>query len=198
MSGTSSGSIPRPPTSHRWASQALEDFWRAVRSDLNVASIRSTPSQIDTTPVSPIPGPSPHIPLNETLDRVSPSSLGGSDDGINGRRRSKSRFSLSAISDAIIDSMRSHPALTTKRNVEETSMRSGVHDGGWGGESSRGRSRERGKGKNLSHALIKVSEVFGSEPEEGESRGCWKEFKRGVLLSDVIPGCPVPHAITVR
>ena len=180
MSGTSNGSVLCPPASHKRAGQALEDFQRASRSDPTVTSVRPTP-------------------LNETPIKITPSRRSdGSDDGSHGRRRSKSRFSLSAISDAIIDSMKSHHStLTTKRKDEEASMRSDAHDSWRSRESSRGRSREKGKGKDLSHALIRVSEVFGLEHEEGkESRG-WKEFKRGALLPDVVPGCPVPHGSSV-
>ena len=64
-------------------------------------------------------------------------------------------------------------------------MGSDAHDGEKNGESVRGRSSEKGKGKSrdLSNALIKVSEVFGFEPEEGrESRDGWKEFKKGAFL----------------
>jgi hypothetical protein len=65
----------------------------------------------------------------------------------------------------------------------------------------RGRSREAGeKGKgmsrDLSHALIKVSEVFGLEPEEGrEPRDRWKEFKKGALPF-VSLNVQVPHGNT--
>ena len=99
-------------------------------------------------------------------------------------------FSLSVISDAIMDSVRSHTPLITKWRDEETSTRSDTYDSEKGGESTRGRSKEKGKGKSLDlpHALIKVGEVFGLEPEEGnEFRGGWKEFKRGALLLDVAP-----------
>ena len=55
-----------------------------------------------------------------------------------------------------------------------------MHDGERNTETVRGRSREKAK-RELSHALIKVSEVLGLEPEEGrESRDGWKEFKKGV------------------
>jgi hypothetical protein len=86
--------------------------------------------------------------------------------------------------------------LAAKRRVEGTSMRFDAHDGEKNGETTRGRSREKGKGKSrdLSHALIKVSEVFGLELEEGsESRDVWKEFKKGALLLNLTPGHPVPH-----
>lgn len=78
-------------------------------------------------------------------------------------------------------------------------MRTSAHDSEKSGESTRGRSREKDKGKSrdLSYALIKVSEVFGLEPEEGgESRGGWKEFKKGAL-PNVVPRRPVPHGSTV-
>ena len=91
--------------------------------------------------------------------------------------------------------MRSHSPLSAKRR-EEASIKSGVHDVEKSSESTRGRSREKGKGKSrdLPHALVKVSEVFGLEPEEGtESRGGWKEFKKGSLLLDIILEHPVSH-----
>lgn len=200
-SGTINGSIPCSPASQRRASQALEDFRRALISDPTVVSLRPTPPLIDTSvPVSPILSPPSHTPLNETSNRLSPSRRPDESDGsTHTRRRSKSRFSLSAISDAIIDSVRSHSSLTQKRRDEGTSVRSDAHDSGGSGESTRGRSREKGKGKDLSHALIRVSEVLGLETEDGrESRGGWKEFKKGALPLAVTPGYPVPHGGAVH
>ena len=164
----------------------LEDFWRALRSDPSVASVRPTTPRIDISALASSTSSSPlQTPLNETPSRRSD----GFDDRIYGRKRSKSRFSLSVISDAIIDSVRSHSSLSAKRKDDGT-----PYDGGGSRESSRGRSREKGKGRDFSHALTKVGEVFGLEPDEArESRGGWKEFKKGAFLPDLVPGCPLPH-----
>ena len=184
VSGIRDSVVPGTPASQSRASQALEDFRRALRLDPNPVSVLPTPPQMDTPPTTSRPL---HTPPNETPSRFSPSrSSDGFDDDTHGqRRRSKSRFSLSAISDAILDSMRSHSPLAAKRRPEGTSMRLDAHNGEKNDETVRGRSREKGKGKSrdLSHALIRVSEVFGLEPEEGsESRDGWKEFKKGALL----------------
>lgn len=193
-SGGINGSVPCSPASQRRASQALEDFRRALRSDPSVASVRPTPSIDTSAPASPILTPSSHTPPNETPNRLSPSRKPyGSDGSTHGRRSSKSRFSLSAISDAIIDSVRSHSTSAPKRRNEGTPVRTDVHDCERSGESMRGRSREKGKGKDLTHALIKVSEAFGLEPEEGKgSRDGWKEFKKGKLPPNVVAGFPGP------
>jgi len=175
----------------------LEDFWRALRSDSGVASVRPTTPRVDTSALAASTSSTPlQTPLNETPSR----KPDGSDGCANSRRRSKSRFSLSVISDAIIDSVRSHSSLAVKRKDEGTPARSDAHDGEKSGESPRGRSREKGKGKSrdLSHALTKVGEVFGLEPEEGrEPRDGWKEFKKGALLVGVVSGHPVPHNISL-
>ena len=181
------------------AIQAPGDFRRALGSDLNATPVRPTPPQIDTSLLaSPTLSPPLYTPLDETPSRSSPSrSPGGLDDVTHGRRRSKSRFSLSAISDAILDSVRSRSPLAAKKRAEGTPIKSDAHCGEKHGESTRGRSREKGKGKNrdLSYAFIKVSEVLGLEPEEGkDSREGWKEFKKGVLVLNILPGHPVPHA----
>jgi len=189
ISGTSNDSIPSPVSQWR-ASQVLEDFWRALRSDPSVASVRPITPRIDTSAlVSPTFSPPLQTPVSETPSRKSE----GFDDCTHGRRRSKSRFSLSVISDAIIDSVKSHSPLATRRRDEGTPTRSDVHDGEKSGESSRGRSREKskGKGRDLSHALTKVGEVFGLEPEE--PRDGWKEFKKGAFLTYFVPRRPVPH-----
>lgn len=186
-SGVNDDSIPCPPVPQRRASQVLEDFWRALRSDPSVASVRQTPSRVDTSaPASPTHSPPQRTPPSDTPSR----RPDGVDGDTYGRRRSKSRFSLSVISDAIIDSVRSHSSLTTKKREEGTLLGPDAHNGERSGESSRGRSREKGKGKSrdLPHALVKVGEVFGLEPEEGwESRDGWKEFKKGTLFPGVLP-----------
>ncbi|KAF9643117.1 hypothetical protein BDM02DRAFT_3132643 [Thelephora ganbajun] len=192
-SGASDDSIPRSSVSQRWASQGLEDFRGAPRSDLNAASVRSTTPQMDTsTLVSPILSS-----LNETSSRFSPPrSPDRFDDDIHSRRRSKNRFSLSAISDAILDSVRSHSPLAAKRRTEGSLMRFDAHDSERNSETMRGRSTEKGKGRDFSHALIKVSEAFGLELEEGrESRDGWKEFKKGTYtypISFAIPADSPP------
>ena len=92
--------------------------------------------------------------------------------------------------------MRSRSPLAAKKRTDGPSGRVDGHDD----VSTRGRSREKGKGKNrdLSHALIKVSEVFGLELEEGkECQDGWKEFKKGMSLSSIILAYPVPHGSTV-
>jgi len=79
-------------------------------------------------------------------------------------------------------------------------VRPDAHDGERNGELTRGRSSEKGKGKNrdLSNALIKVSEVFGFEPEDGrESRDGWKEFKKGAFLRNIVPVRPAPYSSTI-
>ena len=162
-------------------------------------SVRLTPPPIDiSTLASPILSPSLSTPLHETPSRFSPSrSSDGFDGDTQGRRRSKNRFSLSSISDAILDSVRPRSPLAVKGKAEGTPVRSDAHDSGKNGESVRGRSREKGKGKNrdLSNALIKVSEVLGLEPEEGrEPRDGWKEFKKGVFLPNIVLVHPVPHS----
>jgi len=199
ISGTGDDVIPGPlaSRSQRRASQALEDFRRALRSDPN--PISALPPQTDTSPTLNRPL---HTPLNETPSRLSPSrSPDRFDDDAHGRRsKSRSRFSLSAISDAILDSMRSHSPLAAKRRTEGTSMKFDAHDSEKNGETMRGRSREKSKGKSrdLSHALIKVSEVFGLEPEEGsEYRDGWKEFKKGALLPKIVPKHIGPHGSAV-
>lgn len=202
ISAISDDSIPCRPASRRRTSQVLEDFMRALRSDPNAGSVRPIPPQIDTsTPVTPILSSSLHTPLSETPSGFSPSNCQDAfNDGTHCRRRSRSRFSLSAISDAIFDSVKSHSPLTAKRKVEGTSARSDTRDSDKNSETVRGRSREKGKGKSLdlSHALIKVSEVFGLEPEEGrEPRDGWKEFKKGALLPIIVPRHLVAHASTV-
>jgi len=194
VSGTGNDFDPCPPLSRRRASQALEDFWRALKPDLNsTSSARSTPP--------PILGPSLSTPLTETPSRLSSSrSPDRFDDDTQGRRKSKNRFSLFAISDAIRDSMRASSPLTVKRRTEGASLRPDAHDSDRNGESVRGRSREKSKGKNrdLSTALIKVSEVFGLEPEEGrESRDGWQEFKKGAFLPNIVPVHPVPYNRTM-
>ena len=81
--------------------------------------------------------------------------------------------------------MRSRSPLAPKRRAEEGFARGDTHDGERNTETVRGRSREKAK-RELSHALIKVSEVLGLEPEEGrESRDGWKEFKKGASLQAV-------------
>lgn len=192
-SGTGSNSTPYLP-SRRRASQALEDFRRALRPDLNVPSVQQTPPQIDiATLAPPILSPPLYTPPNESQSRLSSRSPDGFDDDTYARRRSRTRFSLSAISDAIFDSVRSRPPLAAKR-VEGTPVRFDAQDSEKSSESMRGRSREKGKGKNrdLSQALIKVSEVLGLEPEE-EFRDGWKEFKKGAFLPNIIPVYPAPH-----
>lgn len=174
---------PHLPASQRRAGQALEDSRRALRTDLDAASPLQTPPPIDAGSLaSSILSPSIRTPSRETPSRPSSSrSPDGFDDDTQMRMRNKNRFSLSAISDAILDSVRSRSPLAPKR--------SDGHDGEKNGEPTRGRSREKGKGKNrdFSQALIKVSEVFGLEPDEGkESRYGWKEFKKGALLN-IIP-----------
>ena len=65
-------------------------------------------------------------------------------------------------------------------------------------EAAAAKEKAKGMGRDISHALIKVSEVFGLEPEDGrESRDGWKEFKKGTLLPTIIPGCSIAHASTV-
>jgi hypothetical protein len=83
------------------------------------------------------------------------------------------------------------------RKAEGTSARPDVPDSDRNSESARGRSREKVKGKNrdLSNALIKVSEVFGLESEERkDSRDGWKEFKKGPFLPNTVPVHSVPHS----
>jgi hypothetical protein len=47
----------------------------------------------------------------------------------------------------------------------------------------RGRSAEKGKGKESKSAFVKVGEVLGIESEVGKEYGeGWKEFKKGKLL----------------
>ena len=201
-SGTSSDPDPvvlRPSAAQMRVMQAPGDFRRALGSDLNATPVRPMPPQIDTgTLAPPTLSPPLYTPSDETPSRSSPSrSPDRFDDVTHSRRRSKSRFSLSAISDAILDSVRSRSPLAVKKRAEGTPIKSDAHDGEKTGESTRGRSREKGKGKNrdLSYAFIKVSEVLGLEPEEGkESREGWKEFRKGVLLLNIVPGHPVPHA----
>lgn len=193
-SGTGDDNTPRFPAPQRRAGQALEDFRRALRPDHDAASAWQAPPPIDTGSLaSPVLSLPTRTPSRETPGRPSSSrSPDGFDDGTQRRTRSKNRFSLSAISDAILDSVRSRSPLAAKRGTEGTPTRSDVQ----GGEPARGRSREKGKGKNrdFSQALIKVSEVFGLEPEEGrESRDGWKEFKKGALLQNIFPVCQFPH-----
>ena len=74
-------------------------------------------------------------------------------------------------------------------------MRSNARDDEKNSESARGRSREKGKNRDLSNALIKVSEVFGLEAEEGkEPRDGWKEFKKGPFFPNIVPVHSVPHS----
>jgi hypothetical protein len=190
----SGGSITCPPVSQRRASQALEDFRKALKSDRDVPLSRPTPPQILAgTLASQTHSPSLHTPTNETPGRFSSSrSPDGRGGEAHSRSRSRSRFSLSVISDAILDSVRSHSPFT-KRRDEGTPTKSDAHNRERSVESVRGRSREKGKGKS---ALIKVSEVFGLEPEEGgESRDTWKEFKKGAPPPNGVPRCPVPHGV---
>lgn len=197
VSGTGNDFDPCPPLSRRRASQALEDFWRALKPDLSSTPSppRSTPPRIDANTLAPpILGPSLSTPPTNTPSRLSPSRTpDGFDDDTQGRRKSRNRFSFFALSDTIRDSVR-----TSHKKAEGTPVRSGSHDNDKNGESVRGRSREKGKGKSrdLSTALIKVSEVFGLEPEEGrESRDGWQEFKKGTF--HIVPVHPVSHSRTV-
>lgn len=201
VSGTSNDFDPCPPLSRRRASQALEDFWRALKPDLNsTPSPRSTPPRIDASTLTPpILSPSLSTSLTNTPSRLSPSrSPDGFDDDTQGRRKSRNRFSFFALSDAIRDSVRPGSSLGVRKKVEGTPVRSDSRDNDKNGESARGRPREKGKGKSrdLSTALIKVSEVFGLEPEEGrESRDGWQEFKKGAF--HIVLVHPVPHSRTV-
>ena len=183
------GSLPLPPTpaSRKRASQALEDFRRAlIRSSFNpVTSHRShqpTLSRIDTNIVaSPISSPL-YTPSNEGSSRflsvTTPSETSG---GGNSRRKSR-RFSFSAISNAIRESLKLRSPLIPKKKVEEPPVSVSPHDGENIGEAPRGRSKEKGK-RVSRQAFVKVSEVFGLEPEEGKEFGDgWKEFKKGVHL----------------
>ena len=184
VSGTNNDPVPCPPAPRRRISQALEDFMRALRSD--VAPPQPTPSQVDTSNlVSPTLSTPSHTPLSGAPSQFSPlRSPDGSNGRAHDRRRSKNRFSFAAISDAILDSVKSHSPLASKKR-EGTPASLDAQDSGGNGESTRGRSREKGKGKSrdLSHALIRVSEVFRLESEEGrEARDGWKEFKKGALL----------------
>ena len=184
--------------SRRRPAQVPEDSQRALRLD---PPSRQTPPQTDANNLTSLtPSPLPHGLPNETPGRFSSSrSSAESNDRTHGRRRSKSRFSFSAISDAILDSVRSRSPLPAKRRTEGTSVGLDAQDGGEKiGELSRGRSREKGKGvtRDLSNALIKVSEVLGLEPEDGkEPRDGWKEFKKGTFFISF--EFPVSHESTV-
>jgi hypothetical protein len=184
ISGPRSVSASSPPASRRRTSQVLEDFWRGLRSDPNTPSIRTTPPQVDTGALAS----SALSPLNELRRQLSPSRSPAESNDETRSRRNKSRFRLSAISDAILDSVRSRSPLSAKRRAEGASVGLDPNDGDKTGETSRGRSREKGKGvtRDLSQALIKVSEVFGLEPEDGrESRDRWKEFKKGSSIQSL-------------
>lgn len=200
--GTSSASPPPTPASRKRASQALEDFRRAlIRSSFNPTSHRShqpTLSRIDTNIVaSPISSPI-HTPPNEESSRLpsvrTPSESNG---GRNSRRRSK-RFSFSSISNAIKESLKPRSPLISKKKIKERSVSVNSHDGENTGEVTRGRSKEKGKrvSRDISQALVKVSEVFGLEPEEGKEFGDgWKEFKKGTYkypISFAIPADSPP------
>lgn len=187
--GMSGLSVPSTQASRNRVSRVLGDFRRALGSDLNSSSSRSTPPQTATSAltslaVSPsLRSPSNGIPSRPSTSRSSRSPV-NSDDGTRGRKR-RNRFSLSAISDAILDSVRSHSPLPSKRGAEGPHIGLDAYGGEKTGETMRGRSTDKGKrmSRDLSHALIKVSEVFGLEPEEGkEPRDGWKEFKKGVIL----------------
>ncbi|KAF9777874.1 hypothetical protein BJ322DRAFT_1176291 [Thelephora terrestris] len=202
ISGTSSLSTPPPQASRRRISHVVEDFRRALGSDLNTPSSRTTPLLTDnSTLASPVLSPTLHTPSSETPDLFAASRGPVEfDDGTRGRKR-RNRFSLHAISDAILDRVRSRSPMARKRGAEGTPIGSDAHGGEKTGEVIRGRSREAGeKGKgmsrDLSHALIKVSEVFGLEPEEGrEPRDRWKEFKKGTYrypISFAIPADSPP------
>ena len=89
--------------------------------------------------------------------------------------------------------------MPAKRRAEGSSVGADPHDSEKNDGPARGRSREKGKGRNrdLPNALVKVGEVLGLEPEEGkEPRDVWKEFKKGMSLPSIDLVCPVPHCIT--
>jgi hypothetical protein len=91
--------------------------------------------------------------------------------------------------------VRSRSPLSPKRRAEESFARGDTHDCERGTETVRGRSREKVK-RDLSHALIRVSEVLGLELEEGrESRDGWKEFKKGASLRAVSLAAPEDVAV---
>lgn len=185
--GPNSVSTP-PPASRRRVSQALEDFRRALSSDLHTLQARPTPPQVDTNAsVSSTLGPTIRSLSNESSSR-SPSSrtpVESGDDAHRGRKR-RSGFSLSAISDVFLHSVKPNSLSTTEGRAEEMSNSLHVHDhSDNGGEAARGRSwdKQNGLGRDLSHTLTKVGEVLGLEhEEEGGHQHGWKEFKKGALL----------------
>lgn len=174
-----------PPESQRRASQALEDFRRALSSDLNVPSIRLAPPQVDTNP-------SALSSSNGSLSRSPPSRAPAeSKDDTHHTRRGRKRFSLSTISDTLLESVRSHSPSTSEGRAEGTSVGFDPHDGEKEDETLRGRSRRKEKtsSRHLSQALTKVYKVFGIEPEEGKDlRQGWKEFQTGASLQIILPG----------
>lgn len=167
---------PPPPASRGRTSQALA-------LDLTVPPTQLTPPR-EPYIASPAVSQLPQNLSNEESSRFPPSStLAGPSDDTWSRRK---RFSSPSTSDASQGRTRS----CSKGRTEGTSIAPDAHDYiDKGGETGRGRTRKRNSfGLDLSHTLVKVSEVLGLENEEGrEPREGWKEFKKGAFPQTHFP-----------
>lgn len=188
--------ISRQSTLPETPGQALQDFRRVLRSELNTPPSSSSSSQRgrpttqtagSSGTASPAPDYfAPHVNFaaesrRTSIDDSSRSrDLTPSDSRLTSPVRQAShddarghnkRFSLTTVSNALLDRMRSE---------SPRSARSKEREG-----APRGRSTDKGKAKDT---LTKVSEALGLDAEERKESGAgWHEFKKGVVFGTLLP-----------
>ena len=190
-----------PSVSRRSPTEALEGYRRALSSDMNVSTTRLTPPHAEThTRAQSTIGPSPRGSHNETPTILPPSSTPvESNDDYHRGRKSRNRFSLSAISDTFRESVRSHSVSTNEGRPEEIPTGPRSRD-----NSEKGRRRSQDKRHSFSRELShRVAKVFGYEPERGrEHQLGWKFFMEGALLqtlfTNINPLTPRGHIGTYQ